>query len=81
MLVMLPRLEIMDEDWEEEARCIPINAAAKLLTNRALLPVDDLDTMTCATVSPATQPFAQKWCLQTLVEVSSSQMKPRPRPA
>jgi len=36
-----------------DACCMPMNAAAKLLTKRALLPVEDLETITCATVSPA----------------------------
>lgn len=36
-----------------DACCMPMKAAAKLLTNRALLPVEDLDTTTCATVVPA----------------------------
>ena len=46
MLVMLPRLAVELLPMLLEACCIPMKAAAKLLTNLALLPVEDLDTMT-----------------------------------
>ena len=55
MLVMLPRPAVMLRSMELEACCMPMKAAAKLLTNRALLPVEDLETITCATVVPAQQ--------------------------
>lgn len=58
MLVMLPRPAARVDPavcMVEEACCIPMKAAAKLLTNLALLPVDDLETITCATVVPSTR--------------------------
>lgn len=53
MLVMLPRFAVRLLPILVEACCIPMKAAAKLLTNLALLPVEDLETMTWATVLPA----------------------------
>lgn len=43
----------MDTPASPDALCMPMNAAAKLLTKRALLPVEDRDTITCTTESPA----------------------------
>lgn len=54
MFFMLPTLG-MEVCMAPDAFCIPIKAAAKLLTNRALLPVADLETMTWAAANPATQ--------------------------
>lgn len=53
ILVMLPRLELVDLLSAEEACCMPMKAAAKLLTNLAELPVEERETMTWATVPPA----------------------------
>ena len=60
MLVMLPKLLLLDLPIEDDARCMPMNAAAKLLTNLALLPVEDLETITWATVAPVTLRYCQK---------------------
>ncbi len=55
MFVMLPRFAAKLFPMLLEARCMPMKAAAKLLTNLALLPVEDLETITCTTVVPASR--------------------------